>query len=73
MVYAGWRGYLISGFALVWVANVYMSIFARLRLNIKRERVEISAVEADVKQAEENNPAGTPDSANRQNESARTA
>jgi hypothetical protein len=35
--------------------------------------VEISAVEADVKQAEENNPAGTPDSANRQNESTRTA
>jgi hypothetical protein len=46
----GWRGYLISGFALVWVANIYMSIFARLRLDIKRERVEISAVEQDVKQ-----------------------
>jgi hypothetical protein len=45
----GWRGYLISGFALVWVANLYMSIFARLRLDIKRERVEISAVEKDVK------------------------
>jgi hypothetical protein len=73
MVYAGWRGYLISGFALVWVANVYMSVFARLRLDIKRERVEISAVEADVKQAEESNPAETPRSANRQNESARTA
>ena len=46
----GWRGYLISGFALVWVANIYMSIFARLRLDIKRERVEISAVEQDAKQ-----------------------
>jgi hypothetical protein len=45
----GWRGYVISGFALVWVANIYMSIFARLRLDIKRERVEISAVEKDVK------------------------
>ena len=45
----GWRGYLISGFALVWVANIYMSIFARLRLDIKRERVEISAVEREVK------------------------
>src|ERR1700681_3438942 len=44
----GWRGYLISGFALVWVANIYMSIFARLRLDIKRERVEISAVEKNV-------------------------
>src|ERR1700674_6109906 len=45
----GWRGYLISGFALVWVSNIYMSIFARLRLDIKRERVEISAVEKNVK------------------------
>lgn len=44
----GWRGYLIAGFALVWTANIYMSIFARLRLDIKRERVEISAVERDV-------------------------
>jgi hypothetical protein len=44
----GWRGYLIGGFALVWVANIYMSIFARLRLNIKRERVEISAAEKEV-------------------------
>lgn len=56
MVYAGWRGYLVAGFALVWIANVYMSIFARLRLNIKRERVEISAVEADVKQTIKNGP-----------------
>lgn len=50
MVFPGWRGYLISGFALVWTANIYMSIFARLRLDIKRERVEISAVEKEVKQ-----------------------
>ncbi|MEO6962646.1 MAG: hypothetical protein ABIY90_11795, partial [Puia sp.] len=23
----GWKGYLIAGFALVWIANIYMSIF----------------------------------------------
>jgi hypothetical protein len=44
----GWRGYLIAGFALVWMANIYMSVFARLRLDIKRERVEISAVKRVV-------------------------
>ena len=38
-----WRGYVIAGFALVWVANVYMSIFGRLRLDLKHERVEIAA------------------------------
>ena len=41
-----WRGYLIAGFSLVWVANVYMSAFGRLRLEIKEERVQIAAAEA---------------------------
>lgn len=40
-----WRGYILAGFALVWVANLYMSIFGRLRLNIKRERTEIEVLE----------------------------
>jgi hypothetical protein len=44
LLYPGWRGYLIAGFSLVWVANIYMSIFGRLRLEIKRERVEIEEV-----------------------------
>ncbi|MEO8634529.1 MAG: hypothetical protein ABI587_04530 [Gemmatimonadales bacterium] len=48
LVYLGWRGYLIGGFALVWVANQYMSIFARLRLDIKRERLEVKQVEKVV-------------------------
>lgn len=34
-----WRGYLLSGFALVWIANLYMSIYAFLRVDIKKERV----------------------------------
>jgi hypothetical protein len=41
LVYARWRGYVIAWFALVWVANVYMSAFNRLRLEIKQENVEI--------------------------------
>jgi hypothetical protein len=41
MLYVGWRGYLISEFALVWVANLYMSIFSRLRLDIKSENLTI--------------------------------
>jgi hypothetical protein len=46
LLYDDWRGYVIAGFSLVWVANVYMSAFGRLRLDIKHERVEIGAVEA---------------------------
>lgn len=40
-----WRGALLAWFTLVWVANVYMSLFGRLRLDIKRERVEIKVEE----------------------------
>jgi len=46
LLYDGWRGYLIAWFALVWVANVYMSAFNRLRLEIKHENVEIATDEA---------------------------
>jgi hypothetical protein len=45
LLFPDWRGYVISGFALVWVANLYMSIFARVRLDVKRERVEIAVQE----------------------------
>lgn len=44
-----WRGYLIAWLALVWVANVYMSAFGRLRLDIKRERVELKQAEAGAR------------------------
>jgi hypothetical protein len=48
LLYPDWRGYLIAGFALVWVANVYMSLFARIRLEVKRERVQIKKEEKGV-------------------------
>ncbi len=46
MLYDGWQGYLIAWFALVWMANVYMSFFNRLRLDIKHENVEIAQITA---------------------------
>jgi hypothetical protein len=48
LLYPDWRGYLIAGFSLVWVANVYMSLFARIRLEVKRERVQIKKEEEGV-------------------------
>src|SRR5215212_8316876 len=33
LLYAGWRGYLVAWFSLVWVANQYMSVYNRLRLD----------------------------------------
>jgi hypothetical protein len=34
-----WIGYLIGGFALVWIANVYMSLYGLIRIDIKKERI----------------------------------
>jgi len=48
LLYPDWRGYLIAGFSLVWVANVYMGIFARIRLDIRKERAEITVEERAV-------------------------
>ncbi|MEO6547530.1 MAG: hypothetical protein ABIN94_06005 [Ferruginibacter sp.] len=30
-----WWGYIISLFALVWISNIYMSLFALIRQNVK--------------------------------------
>ncbi len=48
MLYTGWRGYLVALFALVWISNQYMSIYNRLRLDIKHENLEIESKETDV-------------------------
>jgi hypothetical protein len=45
LLYAGWRGYVVAGFSLVWVANFYINVFGRLRLDLKEERVKITADE----------------------------
>jgi hypothetical protein len=42
----------MAWFALVWIANVYMSIFNRLRLEIKHENVVIATEQAVQKKIE---------------------
>lgn len=41
----GWKGFVIAGFALVFIANIYMSLLALLRQAIKKEKVEIAEIE----------------------------
>jgi hypothetical protein len=43
-----WRGYIISGFAVVWIANIYMSLFGLIRTDLKKEKTEIKALENEV-------------------------
>jgi hypothetical protein len=53
LLFDDWRGYLIGGFALVWVANQYMSLYGRLRLDMRREGVEIKEAEQKVEAKQE--------------------
>jgi len=45
LLFPDWRGYLLGWFALVWVANQYMSLYNRLRLDIKGEKIEHKLLE----------------------------
>jgi hypothetical protein len=40
LLLADWRGYLIAGFALIFIANIYMSLFALIRIDLKKVRIE---------------------------------
>jgi hypothetical protein len=53
LLYPDARGYLISLFALVWIANFYMAVFANLRLDIRHEKVEIQSKDLDLKSKSE--------------------
>lgn len=45
-----WRGYLVSFFALVAVANVYMSAFGRLRQEVKSEKLDAEKKEKELEE-----------------------
>ena len=44
----GWKGFLIAFFSLVWIANVYMSLFALIRVDLKNERLEATIKEKEL-------------------------
>jgi len=51
LLYDDWRGYLIAWFALVWIANIYMGIFGKVKLNVTKERAEIKKIEVETNKA----------------------
>ena len=34
-----WRGYLLAGFAIVWIANIYMALFGLIKVDVNLERL----------------------------------
>ena len=39
LLFDDWRGYFLAGFSIVWIANIYMSLYASIRIDIKKERL----------------------------------
>ena len=52
LLYNNWRGYIIAFFALVWIANIYMSLFAFMRAGMKKERIETKIKEVELQESE---------------------
>jgi len=49
LLFADWRGYLIAGFSLVWIANVYMSLYNVIKIDIKGEKIKVQVEEKKLK------------------------
>ena len=52
LLYDDWRGYLIALFALVYVSNFYIGLFGHVKLEVRKNRAEIKAIEAEVAEVE---------------------
>ncbi len=48
LLYGDWRGYLVALFALVYVSNFYIGLFGHVKLEVKKNRAEIQAIETDT-------------------------
>ena len=53
LLYDDWRGYVVAFFALVWIANIYMSLYGFLRVGMKKEGVEAKIKEAELEKCED--------------------
>ena len=46
-----WRGYILAFFGLVFVANSYLNLYARLKVDITSEKKEIEKKEKEIEHA----------------------
>lgn len=55
-----WRGYVLSLFALVFVANVYMSLYNRLRVVLNVDRTDLQVKRRQIEQIDQSNGLSAP-------------
>jgi Na+-transporting methylmalonyl-CoA/oxaloacetate decarboxylase gamma subunit len=52
LLFTDWRGYVLAFFALPWVANQFMSLYRRLRVDIKHENLKAEVVKHEKREKE---------------------
>lgn len=45
-----WRGYILAFFVIAWLANQWMSLYRRLRVEIKHTNVKAKEVEKNIEE-----------------------
>ena len=53
LIYPDWRGYIISFFSIVWIANIYMSLYNIIRIDLKKEKIRVAKEESELHADEE--------------------
>ena len=53
LLYVDWRGYLVAGFSLIWIANIYMSLFFLIRTDLKNDGLDSKIKESELKKCED--------------------
>jgi hypothetical protein len=52
LLFSDWRGYVLAFFALPWIANQFMSLYRRLRVDIKHENLKAEIVKHEKEEIE---------------------
>lgn len=52
LLFHDWRGYFLAGFSIVWIANIYMSLYALIRTDLKKEKIITKIEEKKAKDFE---------------------
>lgn len=50
LLYPDWRGYVMAFFCIVFIANIYMNLYARIRVGLTSEKKEIELKEQALAQ-----------------------
>lgn len=53
LLFEDWRGYVVAFFSLVFVANAYLNLYSRLRIDITAQKVETRVKEKAIERIEQ--------------------